>query len=62
MLGARLPVEIFHEFMLRKLDAGEDLAFSRVTSEEGLEALVRLLRRQDVYDLWVREVHALRRG
>lgn len=60
MLAARLPAEIVSDFHRAKLDAGEALGGVRVTSEVGLEALVRALQRPEVWAAWVQEVERMK--
>lgn len=62
MLGARVPDSIFREFSRQKSQAEEDLRVRKVTTEVGLEALVRALRRPEVWAAWLEEVQQVRQG
>lgn len=65
MLGGRVPDSVFLEFGHAKLDAESTLRLHRVTTEEAVEAFVRLLRDPDCLEKWhaeLRRVHAERRG
>ena len=55
-LGARLPLEIAREFDRQKLDAEEFARLRRVTTEAGLEVLVRLMRDPELRSAWHREL------
>lgn len=56
MLGGRVPDAVFREFQKQKMAAEESLGVRRVTTEEALEAFVRLLRRPEGYRQWVAAV------
>lgn len=60
-LGGRVPDPIFREFSRQKSATEEALQVRKVTTEQGLEALVRMLRREDVWTAWLEEVEAVRR-
>lgn len=60
-LGGRVPDALFREFTRRKADAEEALGVRKVTTEQGLEALVRLLRQEDLRAAWLAEVQAVRK-
>lgn len=55
-LGGRIPLEVFQEFSQHKLDAERAVRLRRVTTEVGLEALVRLLRDPATLEAWHREL------
>lgn len=52
MFGGRVPESIFREFQVQKMQAEGTLGVRRVTTEEGLEAFVRMLRRPDLLEAW----------
>lgn len=62
MLGGRVPDAIFREFTRAKMDAEADLHVWKVTTEEGLEALVRALRDPAVRERWLEELQVVRQG
>lgn len=62
MLGGRVPDSIFREFTFAKLSAEADLHVKKVTTEEGLEAIVRALRDPVVRERWLAELQTVRRG
>jgi hypothetical protein len=53
MLGGRVPDSIFREFQKQKMAAEESLGVRRVTTEEALEAFVRMIRTPDGYRQWL---------
>lgn len=55
-LGARVPDSIFREFGKQRTQAEMDLGIRKVTTEVGLEAMVRLLRDPKIRAAWQREV------
>ncbi|MCD0155959.1 hypothetical protein [Deinococcus sp. 6GRE01] len=61
MLGGRVPSSVFSEFQGYKdeLQAAHRLR-RKVTTDQGVEALVRLLRDPEVRAAWQREVLAVR--
>ena len=61
MLGGRVPDSIFREFQYAKLEAESALGIRRVTTEEAVEAFVRMLRDEDVKARWQEEVGRVRR-
>lgn len=61
MLGGRVPDSIFREFQYAKLEAESALGIRRVTTEEAVEAFVRMLRDEDVKARWREEVSRVRR-
>lgn len=52
MLGGRVPDSIFREFQRQKTDAETHLRVRRVTTEDALEALVRMLREPEFQAQW----------
>ncbi|MBZ9753204.1 hypothetical protein K7W42_20415 [Deinococcus sp. HMF7604] len=58
-LGARVPDGIFREFSRRKSEAEDELGLRKVTTEAGLEALVRALRHPAVRQAWHGELEGL---
>lgn len=61
MLGGRVPDPIFSEFAQAKLDAERATKLRRVTTEEGVEAFVRLLRDPRIRALWEAELREVRK-
>ena len=60
MLGGRVPDSIFREFQYAKLEAEDVTKVRRVTTEEAVEAMVRLLRDPEVKAKWMDEVAEIR--
>jgi hypothetical protein len=61
MLGGRVPDPIFREFTFAKLSAESDLHVRKITTEEGLEAMVRALRDSEVREKWLAELQEVRK-
>lgn len=62
MLAGRLPNSMFQELQRRKLDAEATLGLrSRVTTEEALEALLRLLRTPELETAWQAQLMEVRK-
>lgn len=61
-LSGRVPNSIFREFSRHRSDAEDVLEVQKVTVEQGLEALVRILRRPEVRSAWQEEVQAVQNG
>ncbi|WP_161884197.1 hypothetical protein [Deinococcus alpinitundrae] len=62
MLGGRVPDSIFREFNRQKVVAEEELGVRKITTEEGLEALVRLLRNAEFRGQWLQTLQEIRKG
>ncbi|GAA4012397.1 hypothetical protein GCM10022631_25230 [Deinococcus rubellus] len=62
MLGGRVPDSIFREFNRQKVVAEEELSVRKITTEEGLEALVRLLRNAEFRTQWLQTLQEIRKG
>ncbi|TSA82160.1 hypothetical protein FNU79_14175 [Deinococcus detaillensis] len=62
MLGGRVPDSIFREFNRQKVVAEEELGVRKITTEEGLEALVRLLRNAEFKSQWLQALQEIRKG
>ncbi|WP_104992696.1 hypothetical protein [Deinococcus sp. NW-56] len=62
MLGGRVPDSIFREFQRQKMDAETHLRVRRVTTEDALEALVRMLRDPETQAQWHQMLGEVRRG
>lgn len=61
MLGGRVPSGVFSEFQGYKEELQASARLRRkVTTDQGIEALVRLLRDPEVRAAWQREVLAVR--
>lgn len=60
MLGARVPDSIFREFQRDKSRAEEEAGVRKITTEQGLEALVRALRQPAVWAVWQDELSKMR--
>lgn len=58
-LTARIPLDVFHEFAQHRLDAERAAQLRRVTTEAGVEGLVRLLRDPEIRAAWHRELQRL---
>ena len=62
MLGGRVPDSIFREFNRQKVVAEEELSVRKITTEEGLEALVWTLRQPEVRKEWLQALQEVRKG
>lgn len=62
MLGGRVPDSIFREFQMAKFDAEGQTGLRRITTEEAVEAFVRLLRDEETKAKWVATVAQVRQG
>ena len=60
MLGGRVPDRIFREFQRQKMAAEETMGVRKITTEEGLEALVRMLRDPELLTSWIETLRVVR--